>query len=132
MAGRRFSRLVRPGRATGPAAGLTGCGTCPDATTMSDPLDLHRRLLTLDTHIDIPWPDGPAFAAETQRRVDLPKMRRGLLACGFFAAYVPQTRRSRDADEAAFARAIAMLEEIRAMGEVPGARLCRTADEIAD
>jgi membrane dipeptidase len=98
---------------------------------MSDPLDLHRSLLTLDTHIDIPWPEGPPFAAETQRRVDLPKMRRGLLACGFFAAYVPQTRRTPEAAEAAFARAVAMLGAIRAMGETPGARLCRTTDEIA-
>ncbi len=97
---------------------------------MTDPLDLHRSLLTLDSHIDIPWPDGPAFTAETQRRVDLPKMRRGHLACGFFAAYVPQTRRSPAADAAALARAIAMLEAIRAMGQVPGARLCRSADEI--
>ena len=97
---------------------------------MSDPLALHRRLLTLDSHIDIPWPDGPRFTAETQRRVDLPKMRRGHLTCGFFAAYVPQTRRSPDADEAAFARAVAMLEAIRAMGAAEGARLCRTADDI--
>jgi membrane dipeptidase len=97
---------------------------------MSDALDLHRRLLTLDTHIDIPWPDGPPFAGETTRRVDLPKMRRGHVACGFFAAYVPQTRRSPEADEAAFARASAMLEAIRQMGQAEGARLCRTADEI--
>jgi membrane dipeptidase len=97
---------------------------------MSEPLDLHRRLLTVDSHIDIPWPDGPAFTAETARRVDLPKMRRGHLACGFFAAYVPQTRRSPEADEAAFGRAVAMLEVIRAMGRAEGARLCRTADEI--
>ena len=97
---------------------------------MSDAIDLHRRLLTLDSHIDIPWPDGPAFAAETSRRVDLPKMRRGHLACGFFAAYVPQVRRTPDADAASFARAEAMLQAIAAMGDAAGARLCRTADDI--
>jgi len=97
---------------------------------MSEALDLHRRLLTLDSHIDIPWPEGPPFAGDTTRRVDLPKMRRGHVACGFFAAYVPQTRRAAEADEAAFARARAMLEAIRAMGQAEGARLCRTADEI--
>jgi membrane dipeptidase len=97
---------------------------------MTDPLELHRSLLTLDSHIDIPWPDGPAFTAETQRRVDLPKMRRGHLAAGFFAAYVPQTRRSPETHEAAFARAVAMLQAIRAMGEAVGARLCRTAADI--
>jgi membrane dipeptidase len=57
-------------------------------------------------------------------------MRRGHLACGFFAAYVPQARRAPAADEAAFGRAVAMLQAIRAMGEAPDARLCRTADEI--
>jgi membrane dipeptidase len=97
---------------------------------MSDPIALHRRLLTLDSHIDIPWPDGPAFTAATSRRVDLPKMRKGHLSCGFFAAYVPQTRRSPELHEAAYARAVGMLEAIRAMGKAGGARLCRTADDI--
>ena len=97
---------------------------------MTDALALHRSLLTLDSHIDIPWPSGPAFAAETERRVDLPKMRRGHLAAGFFAAYVGQSRRTPEANEAAFARAVAMLHAIRAMGASEGARLCRTADDI--
>lgn len=96
---------------------------------MSDPLTLHRALLTLDSHIDIPWPDGPPFAAETTRRVDLPKLRRGHLAAGCFAAYVPQGRRTVEGHAAAFARAIAMLEAIRGMA-APPARPCRTADEI--
>ena len=97
---------------------------------MPDPSDLHRRLLTLDSHIDIPWPDGPAFTEETKRRVDLPKLRRGHLACGFFAAYVPQPRRAEPAEEAAFARAVAMLAAIHRMGEADNARFCRTAAEI--
>lgn len=97
---------------------------------MTDASALHASLLTLDSHIDIPWPDGPAFAAETARRVDLPKMRRGHLAAGCFAAYVPQGRRTPEGHEAAFARATAMLHAIRAMGEEEGARLCVTADEI--
>jgi membrane dipeptidase len=96
---------------------------------MTDPLSLHRSLLTLDTHIDIPWPDGPPFAAETTRRVDLPKMRRGHVAAGCFAAYVPQGRRTHEGHQEAFSRALAMLDAIHRMatGE---ARLCRSADEI--
>lgn len=97
---------------------------------MTDPIELHRSVLTLDSHVDIPWPTGPAFTAETQRRVDLPKLRRGHVAAVFFAAYVPQTRRSPEAHEAAFARAVAMLEVIRDMGAAEGTRLCRTAAEI--
>ena len=96
---------------------------------MTDPLALHRSLLTLDTHIDIPWPDGPAFAADTTRRVDLPKMRRGHLAAGCFAAYIPQGRRTDEGHQAAFDRALAMLDAIHAMAQGE-ARLCRTADAI--
>jgi len=97
---------------------------------MTDLLALHASLLTLDSHIDIPWPTGPAFTAETQRRVDLPKLRRGHVVAGFFAAYVPQTRRSDEAHAAAFTRAVAMLEAIRVMGAAEGARLCRSVAEI--
>ena len=97
---------------------------------MTDAHELHLRLLTLDSHIDIPWPDGPPFDAETTRRVDLPKMRRGHLAAGCFAAYIPQGRRTQDGHQAAFERAVAMLGAIRGMG-AGAARLCRTADDIA-
>ena len=37
-----------------------------------DPLALHRGLLTLDTHIDIPWPTTPDPFLDGPRRVDLP------------------------------------------------------------
>jgi membrane dipeptidase len=96
---------------------------------MIDPIALHRSLLTIDTHIDIPWPEGPSFFEETKRRVDLPKMRRGLLSTGLFAAYVPQGARTATLHEAAFARAVAMLHAINAMGR-DGARLCVTAAQI--
>jgi membrane dipeptidase len=97
---------------------------------MTDPLALHRSLVTIDTHIDIPWPEGPSFFEETKRRVDLPKMRRGHMATGCFAAYVPQVPRTAEAYEAAFARAVGMLDAINAMGAGPDARVCVTADDI--
>lgn len=96
---------------------------------MTDPIALHRSLLAIDTHIDIPWPEGPSFFDETRRRVDLPKMRRGGLGAGLFAAYVPQGPRNEAAHEAAFARAIAMLHAIHAMGQGT-ARLCTSAGAI--
>ena len=96
---------------------------------MTDPIALHRSLLTLDTHIDIPWPDGPDFRDNTRRRVDLPKMQHGHLVAGCFAAYVPQGPRTPEGHAAAFARAIAMLEVINTMG-ADRARVCRTADAI--
>ncbi len=96
---------------------------------MTDPLALHRALLTIDTHIDIPWPNGPAFRDETTRRVDLPKMRRGGVGAGCFAAYVPQGPRTPEGHEAAYVRAVAMLEAIRVMGG-DAARLCVSAADI--
>ena len=100
----------------------------------ADPLALHRGLLTLDTHIDIPWPTGPDPFLDGPRRVDLPKMQRGGLAAGCFAAYVPQAARTAESEAAAFERAIGMLHAIRAMGRSENgvvARVAVTADEIA-
>jgi membrane dipeptidase len=92
-------------------------------------MDLHASLLTIDSHIDIPWPEGPPFRGDTDRRVDLAKMRRGHLAAGCFAAYVKQGPRTAEAHQAAFERAVAML---RAIGEMGGAevRVATTADAI--
>jgi membrane dipeptidase len=98
---------------------------------MLDTPGLHTRLLTIDTHIDIPWPERIGFFEDGARRVDLPKMRRGGIAAGCFAAYVPQGPRTEAGHEAAFDRAVAMLLTIRQMGKDP-ARVCETAAEIED
>jgi membrane dipeptidase len=66
--------------------------------------DLHDRILTIDTHIDI----GPQYATDafdpatwTQAQADLPKMRAGGLDAAFFIVYTPQAR----LDDAGFAAA---------------------------
>jgi len=58
---------------------------------------IHERLLTIDTHDDIP----PNFATPEvdpgvrgDRQVDLPKMREGGLDAAFFIVYVGQTERT--------------------------------------
>jgi len=102
-------------------------------TASIDSLALHRQLLTLDTHIDIPWPVGPDPFMDGPRRVDLPKMQRGGLSAGCFVAYVPQAVRTPETEVAAFERAIGMLQSIRAMGRSENgvaARVTVTADEI--
>lgn len=102
-------------------------------TQIPDSLALHRALLTIDTHIDIPWPTGPDPFQDGSRRVDLPKMRRGGLTAGCFAAYVPQAARTPENEAAAFERCIAMLHAIRAMGRSEAginARVAVTAAEI--
>lgn len=98
-----------------------------DATT------LHQELVTLDTHIDIPWPPGPDPFADGPRRVDFPKMVRGGLTAGCFVAYVPQGSRTVANEDAAYARAIAMLDHINAMGRIEAgiaARVTPTANDI--
>ena len=100
---------------------------------MQDAHALHASLLTLDTHIDIPWPNGPDPFGATDRRVDLPKMRAGGLRAGCFAAYVPQGPRTPEGYEAAGNRALAMLQAINAMGRTEGditARVTATAADV--
>lgn len=107
-------------------------------TAMTDAAALHASIVTIDTHIDIPWPGGPdAFVdaprGKEARRVDLPKMRRGGLGAGCFAAYVPQGPRDAAGLQAASERALAMLDSIVAMGRTEGdlqARVTDTADAI--
>jgi membrane dipeptidase len=81
----------------------------PDTASLDRARAIHQVIVTLDTHIDIPWPTGPDPFLDGTRRVDLPKMQRGLLSAGCFVAYLPQTARSVAAEDAAYTRAIAML-----------------------
>ena len=61
------------------------------AVGFSSAQDLHTALLTLDSHIDIPWPDrDDAFEDTADRCVDLPKMQRGGMSAGCFVAYMGQ------------------------------------------
>ncbi len=100
---------------------------------------IHAATLTLDSHIDIPWPDGPGPFSDGARRADLPKMRRGGLRAACFAAYVPQGPLTAQGHAAATSRALAMLGAITAMrgsGAEHGgqaevvARICATAAQI--
>jgi membrane dipeptidase len=99
-----------------------------DAAFPTDTLAVHHSLLTLDTHIDIPWPTGPDPFEDGKRHVDLPKMRRGGLTAAVFAAYVPQAARSPASEVAAFERAEAMLLAIRAMGVDKAGGLAEAGD----
>ena len=101
---------------------------------MTDPDALHASLLTLDSHIDIPWPGGDdPFTDSATRRVDLPKMRAGGVSAGCFAAYIPQGTTDAAGHAAAAERVLAMLDRIGEMGAERNtirARLCATADAI--
>jgi membrane dipeptidase len=95
---------------------------------------IHDGLLTIDSHIDIPWPPGPSPFEDGPRRVDLPKMRRGGIGAGCFAAYIPQGKRDAGGFAIAHERAVAMLHAIRGMGEttVPGTIPASIATTVAE
>ena len=100
---------------------------------MTDAAALHRAILTLDSHIDIPWPTSPDPFGPTDRHVDLPKMRTGGLDAGCFVAFVPQGARTQAACQEAWQRACAMLDTIRAMDATRNgitARVCASADAV--
>ena len=97
---------------------------------MTDSTALHAATLSLDTHVDIPWPSPPDPRGETTRCVDYPKMLAGGLNAVVFAAYLPQGPRTPQAHEEAAARAEAMLRSIRASAAGTGRRICSRAADV--
>ena len=95
---------------------------------MSDAI--HAATLTLDTHVDIRWPDPPDATTETDRCVDFPKMQCGGLKAVVFIAYTPQGPRDVAGHQAAADRAEAMLRHIRTRADGVARRFCATADEL--
>jgi membrane dipeptidase len=93
----------------------------------TDPARLHAATLTLDTHVDIPWPNTPDPAGETHRRVDFPKMRRGGLGAVVFIAYLPQGPLTEQGHAAAAARAEAMLRHIAGTADGTERAFCADA-----
>ncbi|MDG6094386.1 dipeptidase [Acetobacter sp. AN02] len=95
---------------------------------------LHAELLTLDSHIDIPWPDrNDVFTDTPDRHVDFPKMKRGGVSAGCFVAYQAQGPLTPEDHARAAETGIAMLETIRAMARTENgltARLCILADDV--
>ena len=83
---------------------------------------IHNRVLTLDTHVDIP----AEFASESvdpgirgTYKVDLPKMREGGLDGAFFIVYVRQTKeRNQEAYDRAKADAMVKFNAIHRMTQV--------------
>jgi membrane dipeptidase len=95
---------------------------------------LHRSILTLDSHIDIPWPDrDDAFEDTPDRHVDLPKMQQGGMSAGCFVAYIGQGPVTAEAHAQAGQQCLDMLDAINRMeGNRNGvtARRCDTAAQI--
>ena len=68
-----------------------------DKALIARAMEIHTRVLTIDTHDDIPFdfatPEvDPGVRGD--RQVDLPKMREGGLDAGFFVVFVGQGDRT--------------------------------------
>ena len=92
--------------------------------------ELHAGLLTLDSHVDIRWPDPPDPLADGPMRVDFPKMARGGLRAAIFIAYVGQGKRDAAGHAEAGSRVEAMLRHIRGRADGKARRFCATPDEL--
>lgn len=94
-----------------------------DAKISARTVAMHRRLLTLDTHLDTPihfTRPGWDFAdrhrlASDPSQVDLPRMKRGALDGGFFVIYTPQGARTPEATAKARDHALVRAVEIHEM-----------------
>lgn len=108
--------------------------TTQPSSVSPDAVALHRALFTLDSHIDIPWPDrNDAFENTADRRVDLPKMQQGGMSAGCFVAYIAQAAIDREGHTQAQQQCLAMLDAIgRMQGTHNGisARVCSTVADM--
>ena len=122
------------------AAALLAAAACAQGTDTATPVDdaelveraraIHERVLTIDTHDDIPFDFATAEVNPCQRlerQVDVPKMREGGLDAGFFIVYVGQTERTPENYEQAKQQAMTKFEAIHRMTE----ELCPDQIELA-
>jgi microsomal dipeptidase-like Zn-dependent dipeptidase len=82
--------------------------------------EIHDRVLTIDSHDDIPGTFGTAdynACNAMDRQVDVPAMREGGLDVAFFIVYVGQGPRTPEGNENALEQALRKFEGIRAMAE---------------
>jgi len=119
-----FSLLLLP---------LAGCGG-EGTDSMAEPMeegptegellararDLQGRIITIDSHDDIPFDFGTDEVDPCQRlerQVDIPKMREGGLDVAFFIVYVDQTERTPEAYERAREQALTKFQGIHRAAE---------------
>ena len=98
--------------------------------------DIHDRVITIDTHDDIPFNFAtrevdPGVRGE--RQVDLPKMHEGGLDVGFFIVYVGQGQNNPEGYAQAYEQAITKFEAIHRMANEmypDQIELAYTADDV--
>lgn len=88
--------------------------------TMNDIQELHDRVLTVDTHVDINvknFTDSINYTSDLNTQVTLPKMRSGGLDVAFFIVYTGQDTLSAEGYEKASENAIAKFKAIHRLAE---------------
>jgi len=123
------------------AAAGCGGGESAQITVGETDLDevarrIHERVLTLDTHDDVPFnfatPEvDPGVRGD--RQLDLPKMREGGLDAGFFVVYVGQGDNDDEGYEEAYSQAMAKFFAIYRMTDdlYPGQiEIAYSADDV--
>lgn len=89
-----------------------------EARSFADAREVHRRVLTLDTHCDTPMKFDQQIRFDQRDPrilVDLHKMTEGHLDATIMVAYLRQMERDKASLDAAFAKAERLLDEIEAM-----------------
>ncbi len=125
------------------AAALGGCSEpAPADKTEESAQDItglaraiHGRVITIDTHDDIPLTFATEAADPGQRnpwQLNIPKMEEGGLDAAFFVVYVGQTERTPENYEQARADAMTKFASIHRMVETYPGRiaLAQTADDV--
>jgi membrane dipeptidase len=125
--------LLAAASATAPA--LPAAYAQNDAALVERARAIHRAVITIDTHDDIPF----NFAADidpctgSRMQVDLPKMRQGGLDVAFFVVYVGQTARTPENYARAQDQAMTKFNAIHRMAKelCPGEiEIAFTADDV--
>ncbi|HEX7049497.1 MAG TPA: membrane dipeptidase, partial [Longimicrobiales bacterium] len=123
---RDLSMLLLAAASTSCAAGANE----DEAALIARAREIHERVLSIDTHDDIPFDFATAEVNPCERldrQVDIPKMVEGGLDVAFFSVYVGQTERTPENYAKAKADAMTKFEAIHRMAEA----LCPEAIEIA-
>jgi membrane dipeptidase len=78
--------------------------------------EVHRRIITFDSHLDLPF-DYPGASADGKTQFDLPKIARGQLKAAALAVFVPQGPRTPEGYAQARADAEKKFNLIKAVAE---------------
>ena len=106
-----------------------------EACSFADARELHRHVLTLDTHCDTPMKFDQQIRFDQRDPrilVDLHKMTEGYLDATIMVAYLRQQERDTASLKAAFAKAERLLDEIEAMvaQSADSVAIARTPDDL--